>query len=238
MEPEDGMAVTPGRAARLAAREARMLVSMWMTRDVIVIPPTTPVADAAVEMGRRRVRRLVVGEVGARGPRLLGIVSARDVARAYPPDVNPLSAVAGERGPRQPVSTVMARQVKTIAPDAPLEDAARMLVEHKVGAVPVVDDGRVEGIITESDIFRAFVEASGGGGRGVRVTFDVSATHDVVSLLAEAGPRHAMRVASMLTFEHDGTRLGVARLTGQGSDAFIDDLRRSGHRVLSVSRIG
>jgi acetoin utilization protein AcuB len=215
-----------------------MLVSMWMTRNVIVIPPTTPIAEAAGEMGRRRVRRLVVGDAGARGPRLLGIVSARDVARAYPPDVNPLSAVADERGPREPVSTIMARQVKTIAPDAPLEDAARMLVEHKIGAIPVVDDGRVVGIITESDIFRAFVEAIGGGGRGVRVTFDVSATDDVVSLLAEVAPRHGMRVASMLTFQHDGARLGVVRMTGQGSEAVIDDLRRSGHRVLSVSRVG
>jgi CBS domain protein len=80
-----------------------MLVSMWMSREVVAVPPTMPVAQVGAELARRGVRRLPVVEQGPRGGHLVGIVSIMDLTRAFPPDVNPLSPMASERGPQQPI---------------------------------------------------------------------------------------------------------------------------------------
>jgi acetoin utilization protein AcuB len=212
-----------------------MLVRMWMTRQVAAIPPSMAIVEAAAEMARRRVRRLPVVVPGESGPRLVGIVSLLDVTRAFPPDVNPRSISAADQGPRAPVSTIMTTDVVTVGPDTPLEDAALLLATRKIGAAPVVMGERLVGIITESDVFRALLETLGAG-HGLRVTFDLSARDDVVRLVADLAARHEMTVRSVLTLDREGVRLGVVRLSGPRSEAFVEALWRSGHRVLSVVR--
>jgi acetoin utilization protein AcuB len=214
-----------------------MVVGMWMTRDPVTVPPAMPIAEAAQVMARHRIRRLLVVQPGAGGPALAGLVSLSDVARAFPPDVNPLSAAAAERGPRQPVSSIMARQPHIVEPDTPLEEAARLLMTRKVGALPVVRAGHPVGIITESDIFRALVEVVGGGGApGVRVTFALSGAETAADVAGELARGHGVRVATALTIEREGQRLGMARLTGSSAQAVVDDLWKSGRRVLTVTR--
>jgi acetoin utilization protein AcuB len=214
-----------------------MLVTLWMTRDPVTVSPETSVADAAAIMARRSVRRLPVVGPGDPPP-LLGIVSARDVARAFPPDVNPFSSDGPSRGPRRPVSEIMTASPQTVRPETPIEDAARVLREKKIGALPVTRDGRLVGIITESDIFRAFIEMVGAWEPGVRVTFDLSNDEDAVGKVFDLGRRHGLRVASVLSMLHDGKRMGVVRLAGIGGQGFVDAFRKSGHRVLSVIHDG
>src|SRR2546427_8875606 len=144
-----------------------MLVGMWMTSGPVTVTPATSIADAALTMSRRRIRRLLVTEPSPHGQILRGIVSLHDLARAFPPDVNPLS-LAATSGPTTPgsgrrVGEIMARNVRTVTPETPIEDAARVLLEHKIGAVPVVRSGVLVGIITESDIFKAFLEVIDAG---------------------------------------------------------------------------
>ena len=218
-----------------------MLVNNWMTARLVTVAPTTGIADAALTMSRRRIRRLLVTEATPRGETLRGIVSLHDLARAFPPDVNPLSlgAESGSAVPKgsgRTVGEIMAKNPRTVAPDTPIEDAARVLLEHKIGAVPVVRDGVLVGIITESDIFKAFLDVTGAGVAGVRVTFDVGIDEDPVPIVVEIATRHAMRVVSVLTMRHEGKRLAVVRLTGQAAQAFVDDVWKSGHRVASVLR--
>jgi acetoin utilization protein AcuB len=218
-----------------------MLVAMWMTENPATIRPTTPIADVAVEMSRRRFRHLLVTDrLGPEG-RLLGIVSLQDLVRAFPADINPLSAAGWTDGPRQPVSDIMSRRPCTVTPDTTLEDAARLLLERKFGALPVVRGERLAGILTEADVFSAFLEVIGfnpghAPEAGVRVTFDVSEREDAIGLIIELARAHGMRVASVLTMEHGGKQLAVARLAGGAVDRFVDDVWRSGHRVLSVVR--
>ncbi len=116
-----------------------MLVAMWMTRDPATIRPTTSIADAAMEMARRRFRHLVVtAKPGPSG--VLGLVSLHDLARAFPPDLNPLSAAGISQGPQRTVGEIMTRDPLTVAPDTPLEVAARLMLERKFGALPIVRD--------------------------------------------------------------------------------------------------
>lgn len=213
-----------------------MLVGMWMTRDPVTIAPATPIAEAAVTMSRHGIRRLLVGERVGGQTRLAGVVSSSDLARAFPPDVNPAALGAWERHPRTPVAEIMTRHPLSTTPDTPIEEAARLLRERKIGALPVLRHGAIVGIITESDIFRAFFEVIGASDPGVRLTFDLSRDEDAISVVLDLARRHALRVSSLLTMTHDGRRLGVVRLQGTAIDPFIDGVWRSGHRVLSVIR--
>jgi acetoin utilization protein AcuB len=213
-----------------------MLVGLWMSRKLITISPTATIAEAAVEMERHRIRRLLVIQGAGAKTALLGIVSLGDVARAFPADTNPLSVEAATRGPGRPVSEIMTGDPCTVEPETPIEDAARVLVERKVGALPVVRGDQLVGIITESDLFRALVEVVGGGVAGVRVTFDLAAEEDAVDVVLDVGRRHDMRVVSAVTLEREGRRLGVIKLAGSAAQGFIDDLWQSGHRVVSITR--
>jgi acetoin utilization protein AcuB len=211
-----------------------MFVSLWMTRDPVTISPDTTISQAAKEMLAHGFRRLLVTEAGPGGPKLVGIVTARDVSLASPPDSNPFSEDPAAEEIARPVSEIMSRAPLTTAPSTPIEDAARIMRERKVG-LPVVYAARLEGIITESDICRALIEIVGAREGGVRVTFEVGEDEDVVALVAEITRKHGGRVASLLSIEQHGSRrLAVARLLGADSEAVADAISDAGHRVVSV----
>jgi acetoin utilization protein AcuB len=211
-----------------------MIVRFWMTSPAVTTGPDTSVADVALEMARHRIRRLLV--VAPEGGRLLGIVSLHDVSRRFPADVNPLSVGEWSDAPTDPVSQIMTPDPLTTEPDASLESVASSMQRHKIGALPVVSGRRVLGLITESDIFRAFVTMTGGDGPGVRVTFDLGENEDPLTAIASAASRHGVEIASVLSLRHEGRRLASVRLVGPSVDALVDELWRSGHRVLTVER--
>jgi acetoin utilization protein AcuB len=212
-----------------------MFVSLWMTRHPVTISPDTTISQAAKEMLVHGFRRLLVTEPDPGGPKLVGMVTARDVSLASPPDANPFSEHPAAEEIARPVSEIMSRTLLTTAPSTPIEDAARIMRERKVGALPVVYASRLEGIITESDICRALIEIVGAREGGVRVTFDIGEDEDIVALVAEITKKHGARVASLLTMEqHEGRRLAVARVIGAESEAVADAISEAGHRVVSV----
>lgn len=209
---------------------------MWMTRNPVVIEPSTAIADAALLMARRRVRRLPVVAPGSE--RLVGIVSDRDVARAFPPDVNPFAARTDLHAVHGAVRDVMTAGPQTTTPSAALEDAAARMRDARIGALPVVTGDRLVGILTESDVFRALVEILAPPGAGVRIVFDVAPDEDVLEMVTALAARHRLRIGSVLSMAHEGRWLAVVRLSGAASDAFVDALWRSGHRVVSLTPFG
>lgn len=131
-----------------------MLVRSRMTRDVITASPTMTVAEAIAITREHRIRHLPVVE----RDRLVGVASDRDLRLAIPaqgsmPDRERQALMESTR-----VADVMVREVITVAPDAPVEEAAALLAEHRIGCLPVLSDGRLVGILTETDVLRAFVE--------------------------------------------------------------------------------
>lgn len=214
-----------------------MVVGMWMSRDPHTVSPEQSISEAALEMSRRKIRRLLVVEGPPTHRRLVGIVSQRDLARAFPPDVNPYAVGAWEHRPTQPIGEIMTRNPITVTTDAPIEEAARLLLKHKIGALPVITGSALVGIITESDVFKAFLEIVGGHRSDVRVTFDLSAGESPLALVDQLASRHGMRIEAVLSLEHEGKRLGVVRLAGGNADRFIDGIWRAGHRVVSVQRL-
>lgn len=214
-----------------------MNVSMWMTHDPITVRLETPVVDAARLMARKRVRRLLVTEPREGGVHLRGIISARDVIHAFPPDVNPF-AIEGPDARATPtiVSDIMRWDLYTTTPDAPIEEAAAIMLEKKVGALPVLRGKNLAGLITESDIFRAFVSLFASPESGARITFDATKGEDVFGLLGKLSQRDQVRVVSLIWTQQESQPVCVVRVAGEGVDALIEDIWASGHLVLNVIR--
>lgn len=132
----------------------RHLVKDWMTPDPITIGPATTLPEANRLMKECNIRRLPVVDNG----RLVGIVTLGDIREASPSSATSLSIYElNYLISRLTVGQIMTRDPISVAPETSIEAAARLMLEHKIGSLPVVDDARVVGIITESDIFRLLV---------------------------------------------------------------------------------
>lgn len=220
-----------------------MFVSMWMTRELQTVTPTATLAQIATCMARKKIRRLPVVSDGAGDLKLLGIVTHSDVLHAFPANINPFAAdaaagvaaiEAATGKSRVTASDLMARDPHITAPDAPIESAARMMRDHKIGALPVVSQNVLVGLITESDIFRAMVEVFEAPDRAVRITFSLSPGEDVLPLVADIARRRAMRVTSFMALPRHEPPVCVVQLAGDQVEQTLDDVWKSRHRVMNV----
>ncbi len=133
------------------------LVKKWMTPNVVFIAPDTRLSEAHRLMSEKNIRRLPVVQ---KGQLLVGIVTRSDVRGAEPSGATSLSIwevsylLANLR-----IEEIMTRNPVTVSAETTISEAARIMMEKKIGGLPVVDDtGRLAGIITESDIFRLVVQ--------------------------------------------------------------------------------
>ncbi|HEY7540820.1 MAG TPA: CBS domain-containing protein [Methylomirabilota bacterium] len=134
-----------------------MIVSELMTAPPIAARPDTPMLEARQIMVDKRIRHLLVTE----GSKLLGIVTDRDIRLNLPSPATSLSVwEINYLLARMTIDSVMTRAVVTVDPRRDVRSAAQLMLDHKIGALPVVDGGTLIGIITETDLVRAFVKAS------------------------------------------------------------------------------
>jgi acetoin utilization protein AcuB len=215
----------------------QMIVSMWMTRDLVTIGPDTLITEAAALMSQNHIHRLLVVETNHQGTHLLGIVSARDILHAFPSDVNPF-AVAAPDTQMKPVraSQIMSRRLQTTNPETPTEEAARLMTENNIGSLPVLRGGKLVGLVTESDIFRAFVSFFETPLRGARITFDISSGENIFDFISHEAHRRKLRILSLISSHQENLPVCVVRIAGNDVDALLDDLWNSGHRVINVLR--
>jgi acetoin utilization protein AcuB len=180
-----------------------MFVGSRMKHPVITIGPKTSLDEALTLMTNEHVRRLpVVDNSGA----LVGIVTELDLLKASPSEATSLSVWEIKSLLSSfPIEKIMTREVLTVTEDTPLEDAARMMADHKIGGMPVVRGNSVVGIITETDIFKAFLEVLGAREAGLRLT---------VELQKEPG---ALAKFSQEIFELGGNILSLGSFLGDDS---------------------
>ncbi len=137
-----------------------MLVKDRMTPNPITVTKQTTVMDALQLMQKHKFRRLPVME----GDKLIGIVTDRDLSRLTPSPATTLSAFElNYLLEKSTVADALAKNHRliTISPNAFIEEAALLMRDNNIGAIPVVDDGKLVGIITETNIFDAFVDIMG-----------------------------------------------------------------------------
>lgn len=134
-----------------------MKVRDIMTISCISAPPTMPVLEARQLMLEKRIRHLLVTD----GPKLVGIVTDRDIRLNLPSPATSLSVwEINYLLARMTLSSVMTKNVVTVESGREATEAAQVMLDHKIGALPVVDRGHLVGIITETDLLRAFVKSA------------------------------------------------------------------------------
>ncbi len=131
------------------------IVKDWMTQNPVTISAKSTLPEAHNLMREKKVRRLPVLD----HDKLVGIISLTDVMEAKPSDATTLSIYElNYLLAKLTVSKIMSKSVMTVTPETTVADAARMMLDYKIGGIPVVDGEMLVGIITESDIFRMVVQ--------------------------------------------------------------------------------
>ncbi len=175
-----------------------MLVGERMTRNPVTIQDTASIDDGLHLMRQRKVRRLPV--VDAAG-KMVGIVSDKDLLHAAPSPATTLSVYELHYLlAKLTVKQVMSSPVITVTSDTPLEEAARIMADNKIGGLPVVDDGKLAGIITETDIFKILVELLGARTAGLRFTVSAPSQKGVFARLTQAIADRGGNILSMVNY--------------------------------------
>lgn len=164
-----------------------MSVRDFMAKNVVVAQPETPIFDAIDLMKQHDIHRLPV----VKNDRLVGLITEGIIAEAMPSKATSLSVYeANYLLNKTTVGDVMEQKVLTISPDALLEDAIYTMRKNNVGVLPVIEADKVVGIITNNDIFDAFLKITGYNDGGTRVTLQIKDDHpgvlaDLAKLLAD-----------------------------------------------------
>jgi acetoin utilization protein AcuB len=187
----------------------RMLVQDVMQTKLFTVTPETTLPEALRLTGQRRVRHLLVLD----GDRLVGILSDRDLKRAMASPATSLEAhELNYLLDRLRVREFMTGAVITIGPMFPIEDAARLMVLEKIGALPVTDGERLVGLVTETDVLRLFVRALGVGEPSSRLDVVLGdrphALAEVVQTVEAAGAE----ISSLVTLTGGGLKEAVIRV--------------------------
>lgn len=202
-----------------------MLVSEWMTEHPQVVAADTPVMEAMQRLRAGGFRRLPVVEK----ERLIGIVTDRDLKEATPPSATTLSIYElNYLLAQMRVRDVMTRDVTTVFASDGIEHAALAMEERNVSGLPVLRDGALVGIITISDLLRAFVGFLGLREGGTRVTVDVPDEPGVLARVARAAPPSNIVAAVTSAVEPGHLRRLVLRVVGPEAEQYPDRLRREG----------
>ena len=181
-----------------------MLVKERMHHPVITVHPETTLPEALDLMRRERIRRLPV--VNNRG-QLVGIVTEYDLLKASPSEATTLSVWELRELTRKIlIESIMTRDVVTISEDTPLEEAARIMADSSISGLPVVRAGKLVGIVTETDLFKAFLELLGGREPGVRL-----------SVMVPRGPGQLAKLTSVI-FNLGGDIIALATMAGDSSE--------------------
>jgi len=181
-----------------------MLVGDRMSHPVITIQGDVPVQEALNSMRKENVRRFPV--VDKRG-QMVGFVSEEDLLNASPSEATSLSMwEINYLVSKITVEKVMTRDVVTITDDTPLEEAARVMADKGVGGLPVLRDGELVGIITETDLFKIFLELLGARESGIRL-----------SVLVPNAPGELAKLSKAI-FEAGGNIMALGTFLGESSE--------------------
>jgi acetoin utilization protein AcuB len=209
------------------------VVEKWMTKEVITVPPHEKIIDAFELMQGRGIRHLPVVDDGE----LKGLVTDRDIRLALIP--SPL-ATPEDRvyhlGALERVDEIMTTELITVAPNTTIEEAAKLMAKHKIGAVPVVSQGKLVGILTETDILGVFIEMLGTIQSSSRIDVvlgDKPSALDEVYRLMQASHAKVISV-SMSPEETAGSPIYSFRIQRTPVEPLVHELEQAGYRVVQA----
>jgi len=214
-----------------------MLVHERMGKHPLTVKPDAPVDATLKRMKEERIRRFpVVGDEGE----LMGIVSQTDLLYAAPSPSTSLSVYEMHYlYSRIEVSQVMTEDVITVEHDDPIEEAARLMIDHRIGGLPVMREGNLVGIITETDIFKAFMELLGARDQGVRLTVLCPDRRGELAALANAVVELGGDIISVGTFWGEDARssLITIKVANVDKDEIVEKIKALVLEIVDVREV-
>jgi acetoin utilization protein AcuB len=208
-----------------------------MTRDVITVPPEMPILEARDVMKQHIVRRLPVMKKN----KLVGLVTQGDIQEAGPSGATSLSIwELNYLLARITVEEIMTKadSLITVSPDEPIETAALLMRKHKVGGLPVLEKGKLVGIITESDIFGVLIELMGINREGTRITLELEDRPGALAEALQVLKAYDANVLSLVTCEKcretEDHAVVVLRIDQYDWRPIVKDLKDKGITVLDA----
>jgi acetoin utilization protein AcuB len=209
-----------------------VLVRDRMASPAITVDVKASIAEAHAMMRQHDIRRLPVMQRG----KLIGVVTWTDLMRAQP---SPASTLSTWEVPallrKASVREIMTPDPITIGPDAPIEAAAVIMRREKIGGLPVVQGQTLLGVITESDIFEAFIDLTGMRRGGTRLVVDQAGRPNAVALIAAIVEAAGVALRSLATYEQDGRQLAVLRVDAPYPLHLVESLSEGGFPVLHLA---
>lgn len=205
-----------------------MLVGQRMTPRPFTVNEDTSLPEALELMRREKIRRLPV--LNKHG-KLVGIVTELDLLRASP---SPATTLSIYEIPyllsKIKMREIMSREVITVTEETPIEEAARIMADNKIGGLPVMRDDKLVGIITETDIFRLMLELFGARQSGIRVTLSVPDEKGVLARVTGKIAEIGGNILSLGTAmgEDSSTSVLIMRVAGVSEEALVEALNSLG----------
>lgn len=192
-----------------------MFVSDWMTRKVFTVSPEESIYDTIRLIKEKKIKHVPVED-----EKLVGIISDRDINEFSPSKATALDIYEVHYLlAKTKVKEVMKKKVFTTTPDTPIEDAAMLMYDRNIGCLPVLENNRLAGIISDRDIFRALVDITGVRHGGHRISMTVEDRPGSVREVADIIRKYDFHLQSILTsYEKtvEGYRNIVIRTKGAG----------------------
>ncbi len=205
-----------------------MRVMDRMRRSPVTIGRNDTLDHALRTLETRKIRHLPVVE----GDRLIGIVSDRDLKKAAP---SPFDRDTAEEFLRLTsavtIKEVMSKEAVTTSPHSPIEEAASLMFQKRIGALPVVQDGRLVGIITETDVLGVLTEMMGATQTASRVEVEIPASPGALTEVIRIVEGQQVEIASLVTLpaREGARRLLVLRLRTINPDPVVRALTERGY---------
>ena len=177
-----------------------MNVGRRMSHPVFTVQPDTPITKAHELMAREKIHRAPVVKNG----KLVGIITENDIQKAYPSSATSLAVwEVASLIENIKVKDIMIKNVKTVQEATSIEEAARIMVDNKISALPVMRGQELVGIITETDLFRIMLEMLGARHPGVRFTVLMPYQPGEIAKLTQAIYEKGGNITALSTFEGD-----------------------------------
>ncbi|MFT3886983.1 MAG: CBS domain-containing protein [Arachnia sp.] len=208
-----------------------MFVAQRMTANPFTVTSRTSVPEAQEVMASSGVRHLPVVDDGV----VVGVISKNDIRAALPSQATTLSAQeATYLVSKLRVGKVMSSPAVVVSPDALLEEAAVLLRDNKIEILPVVRDGALVGVITESDLLDSFIDILGFRDPGTRLTIEAKDQPGVLATLAGITSDHHANIQHLAV--HRGlldSSVVVVGLNTTNTEAIEADLAAAGMRIIA-----
>ena len=207
-----------------------MLVRSRMTPDVFTVSPDTTIADALNITRSHRIRHLPV----VRDGRLVGLVTDRDLRLAMPPIWAEQRDELKRALHTRTVGEVMVMSIITASPVTPVEEAAKLLYENRIGCLPIMDGEELVGILTETDLLRALVELFGTHQPSSRVEVKMpNKPGELARVVRLVGIEHKINITGLVLppTESELESVAIMHLQTLNPRPVIDALRKLGYQV-------